>query len=98
MTIQEQNYADYLFNLADPNMVAQSYANVQTNNITCIEEQEYFDYLIPLTGQDVGDADYNVFSDLYDRINVAIHGAYYIAFENVDYSLAICKKRKEPAK
>ena len=98
MTIQEQNYADYLFNLADPMAVAQSYANVQTNTITCTEEQEYFDYLLPLTGQEVGDADYNVFSDLYDRINVAIHEMYYTEFENLGYSMAVCKRRKEPAK
>jgi hypothetical protein len=95
MNIEEQNYADYLFNLADPFFVADSWDNIITSEPIDQQEIDFLDYR--LTVVDREESDYAIFSNLFDRINNSIHSLYEAEFDAIGYTLhSKCQRKKAP--
>jgi len=98
MNTQEQNYHDYLLSLNDSMLVAMSYARIRNHNVSQFTPEEaaysaYWSTLIPIEWEE---ADYRIFSSLYDLIPASLHPAYEAAFSLVGYSLAEKCKRNTP--
>jgi hypothetical protein len=96
MNIEEQNYADYLFNLADPFLVADSWDNIITSDPIEQQEIDFFNYR--LTVADKEESDYSIFSNLFDRINNSVHLLYETEFDAMGYPLEPKCKRKKVSK
>jgi hypothetical protein len=95
MNIQEQNYANYLFNLADPFLVADSWDNIISSYPVDPQETNFLEYRINLVNKE--ESDYAIFSDLFDRINISIHPLYETEFDAIGYSLGnLCQRKKAP--
>lgn len=99
MNIEEINYSDFLFNLANPILTAQSWDNIVQASPSNQEESDYHNYWSPLSPQDKEDSEYAIFSDLYERLDPQVHEAYNVEFTQVGYALdGFCQRKKKPAK
>lgn len=97
MNITETNYADYLF-LLTPNEAAESFDRVRNEQGISEQEIDYADYRESISNEAKTESEYEIFSNLYDRINSSLHILYFDAFLAIaNYNLTMgCQRKKAP--
>ena len=99
MNIQEQNYANHLLFIGDPHLCSLSWNNIVQASPSTQEEVDFYNYWIPLMPAQKEDAEYEVFSFMYDNTDPILHEPFKVEFGNVNYNLdGFCQRKKKPAK